>query len=134
MHLTCIHFCLRCKLLRTQYYDPFGGKQQREPIKPNKAKSNHCQKHPFGSLMGRGGGGCDTSVLLPFTVIPVMPGKPSIKLHSTAICKGPLRAMSVLWLLQRNWLKSEHLVAQEWTNCLEESGSLQAQPSALLIK
>lgn len=63
-----------------------------------------------------------------------MPGKLSIKLHSIAISQGPPRAMSVLWLLQLNWLKSECLEAQEWTKCLEASGSLQAEPSTLLTK
>lgn len=38
-----------------QCYDSFGEKRQREPIKPNKATSDHCQKHPFGSLMSQGG-------------------------------------------------------------------------------
>lgn len=99
---------------------PIWGKQQREPIKPNKAKSNHCQKHPFGSLMGQRGGVCDSSELSPFTVIPVMPGKPSIKLHSSAICKGPPRVMSVFWLLQLNWLNSECLVLRNGPTALRQ--------------
>lgn len=35
--------------------------------------------------------------------------------------------MSVMWLLQLNWLKSENMATQEWINYLEEYGNLQAQ-------
>lgn len=51
-------------------------------------------------------------MLSAFTDIPTMPGKPPIKPHSTAICEGPPGVVSVLWLLQLNWLTSENLGPQ----------------------
>lgn len=64
-----------------------------------------AQKHPFGSLMGQGGGGGEISVLPPSTVISDF-GKLSIKPRRTAILHGPLRVVPVLWLLQLTWLGS----------------------------